>query len=410
MPSIMKIKGTSLDALSEALTVYMPEAVSVLANQYNFNADEALSKLGAFRVEKEGISRRVKVNRVVPKILLPFCGVVQDDWCKAVRYNRGLFTQCTNARKDDKKYCKTCMKSLNKTGGTCYGDIEERGNEEWSSIKGKIPVNYGNIMTKIGVTKEQAIDEANKLGWTIPKDQFEVVKTRKGRPAKNAKEADENPKKQRGRPKKSKPVVDGAGIGDDLIAQLLQNAQMQNEEVVDKETEDEESVVGSEPTLPPAQQTDEESTKSKLAAEKKTPEENEAAKLAKAEAKSKLAAEKKAAKEAAKLVKVESKAKLAAEKKAAKEVENKAAKKTAETLAKKTAETLAKKTAETLAMASAETLAEEEEEEEEEEIEVEKFTHEGVEYLLGADGMVYDAKSQEEIGKWDNNTKKLSLF
>ena len=83
MSGIMKIKGTSLKALSEALSLYMPEVVGRLASDYNFNADEALSKLGELRVEKEGKSRAVKAKRVVPSILLPFCGVVEEDWCKA---------------------------------------------------------------------------------------------------------------------------------------------------------------------------------------------------------------------------------------------------------------------------------------------------------------------------------------
>merc|ERR1711871_111630 len=257
MSSIMKINGTSLSALSEALRAYMPEVVSKLATEYNFDQEAGLKVLGELSVQKEGKSRGVKAKRIVPKILLPFCGVVQEDWCKAVRYNRGLFTQCTNACKGE-KFCKTCVKSVNEAGVPTYGLIEERGNEGWTCPKGKTPVNYGNIMAKIDVTKEQAIAEAEKLGWTIPEEQFEVVKTRKGRPAKKAQEA-----------------------------------------------EDEESVDGSEPPQSP---TDEESTedevekqpKKKVVRKKKTAEEKEAEKQAKAEAKAKLAAEKKAAKEAEK--------------------------------------------------------------------------------------------------------------
>ena len=28
-------------------------------------------------------------------------------------------------------------------------------------------------MKKLGITREQAIEEANKLGWTIPEEQFQ---------------------------------------------------------------------------------------------------------------------------------------------------------------------------------------------------------------------------------------------
>ena len=416
--SVMIIKETSLSGLTEALKIYMREAVGVLAEEYGFSKEEGLEKLGELRVAKN--SRGVKSKRVVPKIVLPFCGLVQKDWCKAVRYNRGLFTQCTNACKGDSKYCTTCLKNVSADNIPQYGLIEERGNDGWTDPNGKVPVKYGNIMSKIGVTKEQAIAEAEKLGWTIPEDQFEVVKARKGRPAKKTKEVDEKPKK-RGRPKKSKPVVEGGGTGDDLIAQLVQQAQQQNEVVAAEETEDEELVDGSEASLPADEVVAEVPSQDDVVEKKKVSRKTAEEKQAEKEAKSKLAAEKKAAKEAEKLAK----AKLAAEKKAAKEAE-----KLANALAKK----LAKYKAEKLAKDKAEKLAEkqelepvqdkteieeqgelttedlvEEEEQEDDAVEVIKFTHEGVDYLRDADGTVYDIESQEEVGEWDDESKTLTL-
>ena len=408
----------------------MQEAVGVLAEEYCFSKEEGLEKLGELRVAKK--SRAVKSKRVVPKIILPFCGVVEEDWCKAVRCNRGLFTQCTNACKSGSKYCTTCLKNVSVDNIPQYGLIEERGNEGWTDPNGKVPVKYGNIMSKIGVTKEEAITEAEKLGWTIPEDQFEVVKARKGRPAKKAKEADEKPKK-RGRPKKSKPVVEGAGTGDDLIAQLVEQAQQQNEVVAAEETEDEGSVDGSDeaslpadevvaevPSLPadevvaevPSLPADDVVAKKKVS--RKTAEEKQAEK----EAKAKLAAEKKAAKEAEKLAKAEAKAKLAAEKKAAKEAE-----KLANALAKKLAKDKAEKLAEQQELEPVQEMTEieeqgelttedpveEEEEQEDDAVEVIKFTHEGVDYLRDADGTVYDIESQEEVGEWDDESKTLTL-
>ena len=423
----MLINETSVSALTEALERYMPEVVGALAKEYGFDEEEGLKMLGELRVQKEGKSRGVKAKRVVPKIIVPFCGVVQDDWCKAVRYNRGLFTQCTNACKKDSKFCTTCLKYVSTDGIPQYGLIEERGNEGWTDPNGKVPVNYGNILSKIDdVTKEQAIAEAEKLGWTIPEEQFEVVKTRKGRPAKKSKETTDEKPKKRGRPKKSKPVVDGAGTGDDLIAQLVQQAQLQNEVVAaDEQAEDEASVDGSDPTLSPAEQAEDEASvdgsdptlspaeqaedkavskqPKKTTRKKKTAEEKEADKLAKAEAKAKLAAEKKANAEAKKKANAEAKKLAKAE-----------AKKLAEAEAKKLAEAEAKKLAEAEKLPNANTYEELEEEEEEEEeedsVQVIKFTHEGVEYLRDADGTIYDMVSQEEIGAWDDESKTLNLI
>lgn len=414
--SIMMIKGTSLSALTEALQRYMPEVVGCLAKEYKFDAGAGVELLGELSVQKEGKSRAVKAKRVVPKILLPFCGVVENDWCKAVRYNRGLFTQCTNACKGE-KFCKTCAKSVNEEGIPTYGLIEERSNEGWTCPKGKSPVNYGNIMAKIDVTKEQAIAEAEKLGWTIAEEQFEVVKTRKGRPAKKAKEADEKPKK-RGRPKKTKPVVEAAGTGDDLIAQLVQQAQQQNEVVEAQETEDEESVDGSEPTDGATEDEStgdeaEEKPKKKVARKKKTAEEKEAEKLAKAEAKAKAAAEKKAAKEAEKQAAKEAKEAEKAAAKAAKEAEKKA-KADAKKAAKKPKKESPKKTpVEELTEEIGELTVEQpeplDEEEEDDAVEVVKFTHDGKEYLRDADGIVYDIETQEEVGGWDEHSNELTL-
>ena len=416
----MMIKGTSLSALTEALQQYMPEVVSTLAKEYKFDASAALALLGDLSVCKEGKSRGSKAKRVVPKILLPFCGVVQDDWCMAVRYNRGLFTQCTNACKGDSKFCTTCMKHVSEDGMPQYGLIEERSNDGWTCPKGKSPVNYGNIMAKIDVTKDQAIAEAAKLGWTIPEEQFEVVKTRKGRPAKKAKEADEKPKK-RGRPKKTKPVVEAAGTGDDLIAQLVQQAQQQNEVVAAQETEDEESVDGSEPIEGTTEDEStgdeaEEKPKKKVTRKKKTAEEKEAEKKAKAEAKAKAAAEKKAAKEAEKKAAKEAKEAEKAAAKAAKEAEKKAkaeAKKAAKKAEKKASPAKTESPVDELTEEMGELEIEEpeplDEEEEDDAVEVVKFTHEGKEYLRDGDGTVYDIETQEEIGEWDEETNELTL-
>ena len=86
-------------------------------------------------------------------------------------------------------------------------------------------MNYGNVMLKLDIKKEDAIAEAAKFGWEIADEQFEVVKAKKGRPAKAKAEKDPNaaPKK-RGRPKKTKKVATG-NTGDDIIANLVAQAQ-----------------------------------------------------------------------------------------------------------------------------------------------------------------------------------------
>merc|ERR1712023_609540 len=296
----------------------------------------------------------------------------------------------------------------NANGLPNYGTIAQRIEQgaSWTDGKGKAPVNYGNVMLKLNITKEEAVAEAAKFGMVIPEEQFEVVKAKKGRPAKAKKEKDPNaaPKK-RGRPKKTKKVVTG-GAGDDLIANLEAQAQASQPEDDEASVEsvDEESVAEEKVEVKP---------KAKKAARKpkKTAEEKEAEKLAKAqaraEAKAKKAAEKKAAKEAEKAAKE-------AEKKAAKEA--KEAEKLMKAVAKqedledaktnKTEEDDEMSVEDLQEMAGELTLedhveTDDDEEEEDDEVEVEKFEFEGTEYLRDGNGTVYDMESREEIGTWD---------
>ena len=46
----------------------------------------------------------------------------------------------------------------------------------------------------------------------------------------------------------------------------------------------------------------------------------------------------------------------------------------------------------------------------EEEIEVIKFKFDGKDYLRDPDGNVYDVETQEELGTWNEKTKKIAFF
>ena len=418
MSMSMKISGTSLSKLSEGLKSYMRVAVGELSLSYNFDLEEGLSLLGAIVVEKEG-SRKVRAKRVVPSMLLPWCGVVMEDWCKGVRYNRGLFSQCTNAPKDG-SFCKTCSKSV-KDGVPSYGLITERNNADWCCPKGKKPVRYSKIMEKLNVSKEQAIAEASKLGWTIDDEQFEVLKSRKGRPSKKTKETDGEPKK-RGRPKKTKPVVEAAGTGDDLIAQLVQQAQQQNDNLpvatvnvavtddleVEPEVEAEVEPEVEAEVEPEAEVEAKVEVVKKPKTVKKSAEEKAAEKQAKADAKAQEKADAKALKEAEKEA---AKALKAAEKKA--KADEKKAKAAAKKQSKKKDESPIEESSdeedpiEELELKMEEIVLDEEDEDDS--VEVIKFTHEGVEYLRDGDGAVYDMESQEEVGEWDEESNTLTL-
>merc|ERR1712023_596344 len=424
---IVTVQSRAIKAIQAACQEASHEAIRACAAEYKFDAEEAITKFGLVEVsdgKSKKAKKKAKKTVAKPSMCLPFCGIALDGMCQGIKLNRGLYTQCMMMPAGEGKFCTTCARQCasNANGFPNYGTIAPRIEQgaSWTDGKGKAPLNYGNVMLKLNITKEEAVAEAAKFGMVIPEEQFEVVKAKKGRPAKAKKEKDPNaaPKK-RGRPKKTKKVVTG-GAGDDLIANLVAQAQASQPEDDEASVEsvDEESVAEEKVEVKP---------RAKKAARKpkKTAEEKEAEKLAKAqaraEAKAKKAAEKKAAKEAEKAAKKAAKEAEKLAKKAAKEAEKKAAKEAKE------AEKLMKAVAKQEDLEDAKTNKTEEDDEvevekfefegteylrdgngtvydmesQEDGVEVEKFEFEGTEYLRDGNGTVYDMESQEEIGTWD---------
>ena len=195
----------------------MQAAIEILANHYNFDAEE-----GMRIVRKDKPKKKKEVS-----IPLPFCGKVNENMCNGIRLNHGLYSQCTN-KKGATGFCKTCQKQADRNNGTpTYGTIQDRLKEknplDYRDPKGKRVVPYANVMEKLGITKEQAIEAADKLGWTISEENFTKRVLKKGRPAKKKSDKKEcKEKKPRGRPRKQKKVV--TEEVDNLVESLVNQA------------------------------------------------------------------------------------------------------------------------------------------------------------------------------------------
>ena len=171
--------------------------------------------------EKEG----PKVN-----VVLPWCGDKLSGKCSALKLNSGLHTQCM--KNVDDKYCKGCVNIIEKNGGIApYGTVEDRlkcGILEYVDPKGRQTIPYANVMKKLNITQEEALHEAEKLGWVIPPCHFEMKVSRRGRPKKDTSAEDTESEdgtetKKRGRPKKEKEIV-STSPGEDLIATLIEES------------------------------------------------------------------------------------------------------------------------------------------------------------------------------------------
>ena len=321
------------------------EAMALLAQlEITTKRSAAMKKVRASQKSTDGAAKKPSIRRK-PDMLLPFCGVVESSWCKAVRFNHGLHTQCVNGPMGSGAYCKTCQKSAENSASSkpTYGDIFDRAKTpalEYRDPKGKLTTCYANVAKKRGLDLERAKEVATAFGWTIPTEQLIEIATKRGRPGVKG------PKKPATK-KVKKATVKKSDSMDDQIALLVAEAAS---EVLSDQTDDMSTVKAKKTVKVKAKK----AKKVKKAdpvketenvAKKQAAEELKAKKVAETLAKKVAVEAKKVAVEAKKVAAAELKAKKVAEKlvkKAAVEAKKVAA---AELKAKKVAEKLAKKVA-----------------------------------------------------------------
>ena len=324
---LLNAEGVLTCSPEEAMKLFDFESVSIVSSR-----SKASKKREKAKNRTAEIPKGPKIT-AKPSVVLPFCGVIVNDWCAGVKFNHGLHTQCTQGRCKGDRYCKTCRKHADNsaTGKPPYGDIEDRANYgvDYRDPKGKLTVPYANVAEKMGISIEAAHTAAANMGWEIPAEQLVKRVAKRGRPAKSAAVSDTDSedgesktstKKKRGRPTKPKAK---STTQEDQIAMLVAEAYAETASttVVKKAKKAKKPKMTAEEKA--AAKLAKKEAAEKLKAEKKAAKEAEkaAAKLAKQEAAAKLKAEKKAAKEAEKVAKKEAAAKLKADKLAAKKLE-----------------------------------------------------------------------------------------
>ena len=429
----LNLNATMTKALVGMVKEYVTEVTTELSKIYGFPLDDALKRLDLDHLQPNE-KKHVKSEKKGPTILLPYCGVTCEAWCKAVKFNSGLMTQCTKTPENQEEYCKMCAKTMDATTGKPkFGSMHDRDKEGWTDPSGKSPLRYVTVMPKIKldgvpVTEEQVKEEVIKMGWTMPDKEW----------------MKEDADKQRGRPKKSKPMTSSGSVGDDLIANLVLQANLQEEETV-SESDQEETPKKVNKNVPEKKEADKKEKEEKKEADKKEKEAKKEADKKEKEAKKEADKKEKEAKKKA-LEKPLEEGELSEEetKKKEKEAKKKEAKKkslekpleegelSVEETKKKADKKETKKgkmtgenekekalqeatqIAESVAKKKAEQVLEKKleegelSEEEEEEVSVTKFTFEGKDYLRDDKNVVYDYNSQEEIGVWTG--KHIDLY
>jgi len=172
------------------------------------------------------VSKLVEGGKVEKCLVLPFSGVLNGSCCVGLRHNGGLYTQCSGS-KEKVDLCVSCDRqaSKNSSGEPDYGVMSSRlsvGLYDYVDSKGRKPVHYTKFMKKENLTEEAVLEEAERLGISLPREHFIVPAdaSKRGRP-KSDKSSVKVSSGVKGRPKKEKKVVEIAGDEDDLFAFLV---------------------------------------------------------------------------------------------------------------------------------------------------------------------------------------------
>jgi hypothetical protein len=227
-----------MEKLNNEVMKMLKSAVVVLSSKYNFDGEEGYRMI----CECEGLSSSSGVKRSSKKVstkekivksafALPYNGELHGECCFGLRLNSGLYTQCPSLRPEDGAYCASCNKQATKNehGLPDYGSIQTRSSkylkdEEFVDPSGKKPVSYTKIMKKLKLTEEQVREEAAKHNMTLDPRHFVEAEKKSGRPAKVVTEKEPKELKAKGRPKKSKKVLELAGEEEDLFASLVMSS------------------------------------------------------------------------------------------------------------------------------------------------------------------------------------------
>jgi hypothetical protein len=162
----LESEGVLTCGVDDAMKLFDFDGVSVVSSR-----SKASKKRESAKSRGETKSSKAKIT-AKPSVVLPFCGVIVNDWCAGVKFNHGLHTQCTQGKCKDDRYCKTCRKHADNsaTGKPPYGDIEDRAKYgvDYRDPKGKLTIPYANIVEKMGISLEaaHAAGETGRKTWT----------------------------------------------------------------------------------------------------------------------------------------------------------------------------------------------------------------------------------------------------
>ena len=202
---------------------------------------EAEQKPEAEAKQKPEAEKVVKTPGIIHKIReldfpLPFqANLVDPTACQGLKLNHSLYTQCTTKPRKNQTYCNTCLKQIaaNENKMPNAGSIQLRTDfenpMEFRDPKGKRPVHYMKVLTKLKISKEDVLAKTAEVGIVLDECHF-ILPTKP------------NPKpKKNGRPKKKATVVTEEEVLADQVKDCVisEDAVEDAKDNVEEEKEDE---------------------------------------------------------------------------------------------------------------------------------------------------------------------------
>ena len=130
--------------------------------------------------EKPAKEPKVKAPKEA-RLPIPWCGVVIESRCHALRSYHGLFAQCVSDKTETGEFCAACEKA-----GAPFGTVAMRaacGLFDYTAPNGKKCVRLANVIQKFGHATEQFFqEEAAEHDITIPYEHLEKEVKQRGRP------------------------------------------------------------------------------------------------------------------------------------------------------------------------------------------------------------------------------------
>tara|TARA_B100001769_G_scaffold230701_1_gene193060 strand:- start:99 stop:710 length:612 start_codon:yes stop_codon:yes gene_type:complete len=148
------------------------ESLNIISKHYNIEVDEL----------KKNLDTKYMRTYKRKEIILPFTGNIKKECCKAVIYNHGLYTQCTNNSLED--VCKSCKNFK-------YGRIEDRskyGIGEYITPMGKKEISYMTIVERMNYSIDEVkkVFKENNIEYDFKDNIASEQKKTRGRPKKNS--------------------------------------------------------------------------------------------------------------------------------------------------------------------------------------------------------------------------------